>query len=419
MKAPEPLTHQKSTVFALLQAEKNPSSPKLNALKILLDSQLAGNQDPVLSAIDYSLSRQVSYNKGEFASNDTKGLDKLKTVLTPMISRFESNRDIRKLKLNSDYTGANSLDPAAGNQNQNGRDLLMASSRLLMNKSQLAQKKTESSPVNALLIPEKNRSSIVKKPRPSYSYLKNHLTFIPDDMSSFSERNDNNKSPFISFDELARTTTNRYPKMLENLLLAHEADSKSSKNSIDSQDNQLDNIKSMLRFNKLQKNHYESQTPANQKNSLFNPGATFSNLRATIAKPAGSKVSVQKVNRPKRLKAITFAGSESEENSPRHDPRQEKELKSKPSGYFFSDSIKEGGPLHRSMTNNTPPMHNHYGPNWKLYWHIASRESGAWKPDAGEGHSITAIGDVLVTYGGIGNKITNNVATYNPGKGFL
>jgi len=430
MKGTTSLTHQKSNVSVLL-SDKISSSPKSNLLKIISDFQ---NPDSVLSPIDPTLSRQASKNK---LDNELKelltpsaGMEKLKKAVSPMVRRMESIKDVRKMKGNqdSDYLDLNSID-------KDESDLLvvkksepaaMAGSRLILTKShhfKQALKKIENSsfnpnlsPNNQLLTADRNRSSITQKGRPTYSYLRHHLTFIPDNLSSYSERNDN-KSPFRSFDDLARTTTNRYPKMLENILLTHENESKSSKSSLDTPENNLENIKTMLKFNKLQKNYYEAQTVNTQISPVFNPRATFSNLKPTTPTPKKSQVTVSKVNRPKRLKAITFAGSESEENSPRHAPKEEKETQGKPN-YFFSDSIRDGATtqLAKTMTNGTPPLPDHFGKNWKFYWHSANRESGSWKPDASEGQTITNIGDVLITYGGIGNKVTNILASYNPVK---
>ena len=350
-------------------------SPSLQAAKSMLDQSY---KQQILSNIHQGRRLDVSTNN-YFSGNQSPLLENLNSRKERSIKERQIKVPLRNKNLSMDRPSTHSSLAKRYINNQSG-------------------KKSEASDLDEL-IPPRTASD-------SYSYCKQKLLYIPENIQTVPTVS-KQKNSFMSFDVLARTTKNSHLEVL-NDILSKDMDVHDSSNSLNSRENaKLNIIKKVLKFNEMQKDSYVNQLNDHTKRlSLQSLAINKQNIskgrNSPMIRITASKKMIDE-DQTSYARDIIDPSSHLLEDNPTPIPKdtvdcsqdQRANNKSHNLSQYFNKRIKDE--------------------LFRVFWHYSNRERGQWKPNASERHTLNVVGKMLIAYGGIGDKVYNNAATYDPG----
>jgi len=259
-----------------------------------------------------------------------------------------------------------------------------------------------------------------------FRYTRQRMMFIPQNIGNISTGSTKAK-PFLTFNELSKTAVNSHSKMLEDILKRgasiKQAQNKAQVSFTPRDHGQLDIVRNILKFNKIQKANYMRQMRTEEEKTL-SPLKEMQEIRDKKLKtmPPVRVISSRKIHhqvfdfveKKPDNSALPTLETAAEEKSKLLDSPVVKILEPR------APSVKA---LNAQNVSNMVSASEELGlyagsPGWKFFWYSGKANREKWKPDAREGHTLTTVGKTVVLYGGIGNKLFDKIQVFDPGKWF-
>jgi len=229
-----------------------------------------------------------------------------------------------------------------------------------------------------------------------YNYYNQHLTFIPQDLSSSVM----NKTSFSGFNDLARRVNSVNQSALGSLVL-EESKRKNSDGEPPRHFNGLGTLQKSLAFNKQQKDAYETEIYRQQKEVII-PLVTQEKTELEKRR----KIGIIKVAPSKSLYNQAAWEALIQRNTsfqPLKDPEKDDQSKQ-----------EKEEKINKKLDDYEAKAHYRKF-KYKFFWYFLDNNLKTWVPESREGHTLTSVGKCVLMYGGISNDCKNDIAIFYPG----